>query len=119
MWVKCEVEDLPCRAIVDTGASTSLISRNMASLVRKSVNPHLHRLLGPIGNVMAIDGQMIAEVTIGKHKKTDEIIVSDELYPHVLIGLKFLCDNRCQVEIENETLKIRIRDQPKTTVPYT
>ena len=23
MWVKCEVEDLPCWAIVDTGASTS------------------------------------------------------------------------------------------------
>ena len=33
MWVKCEVEDLPCWAIVDTGASTSLISRHMASLV--------------------------------------------------------------------------------------
>ena len=28
MWVKCEVEDLPCWAIVDTGASTSLISRH-------------------------------------------------------------------------------------------
>ena len=37
MWVKCEVEDLPCWAIVDTGASTSLISRHMASLVGKPV----------------------------------------------------------------------------------
>ena len=35
MWVKCEVDDLPCWAIVDTGASTSLISRHMASLVGK------------------------------------------------------------------------------------
>ena len=117
MRVRCEVEDLPCWAIVDTGASTSLISRHMASLVGKPVNPHPHRLLGPIGNVMPIDGKMIAEVNFGKHKKTDEFIVVDELYPHVLIGLKFLCDNKCQVDIENETLKIRVRDQAETTVP--
>ena len=117
MWVKCEVEDLPCGAIVDTGASTSLISRHMASLVGKPVNPHPHRLLGPIGNVMPIDGKMLAEVTFGKHKSTDEFIVVDELYPHVLIGLKFLCDNKCQIDIETETLKIRIGDQAETTVP--
>ena len=116
MWVKCEVEDLPCWAIVDTGASTSLISRHMASLVGKAVNPHPHRLLGPIGNVLPIDGKMLAEVTFGKHKSTDDFIVVDELYPHVLIALKFLCDNKCQVDIENETLKIRIRDQAETTV---
>ena len=117
MWVKCEVEDLPCWAIVDTGPITSLISRHMASLVGKPVNPHPHRLLGPIGNVMPIDGKMLAEVTFGKHKSTDEFIVVDELYPHVLFGLKFLCDNKCQVDIESETLKIRMRDQAETTVP--
>ena len=106
MWVKCEVEDLPCWAIVDTGTSTSLISRHMASLVGKPVNPHPHRLLGPIGNVMPIDGKMLAEVAFGKHKSTDEFIVVDELYPHVLIGLKFLCDNKCQVDIETKLLKL-------------
>ena len=117
MWVKCEIEDLPCWAVVDTGASTSLISHHMTSLVGKPANPHPHRLLGPIGNVMPIDGKMLAEVTFEKHKSTDDFIVVDELYPHVLIGLKFLCDNKCQVDIENETLKIRIRDQTETTVP--
>ena len=39
------------------------------------------------------------------------------MYTRVLIGLKFLCDNKCQVDIENGTLKIRIRDQAKTTIP--
>ena len=88
----------------------------MASLVGKPGNPHPHRLLGPIGNLMNIDGKMLAEVTFGKHKSTYEFIVVDELYPHVLIGLKFLCDNKCQVDIEDETLKIRIRYQAETTV---
>ena len=117
MWVKCEVEGPPCWAIVDTGKNTSLISRYMASLVGKPVTPHPHPLLRPLGNVMPIDGKMLAEVTFGKHKSTDQFIVVDELYPHVLIGLKFLSDNKCQVDIENETLKIRKRDQAETTVP--
>ena len=106
MWVKCEVQDLPCWAIVDTGASTTLISRHMASLVGKPVNPHPPLLLGPIGNVMPIDGKMLAEVTFGRHKSTDEFILVDELYPHVLIGLKFLCDNKCQDDIESEISKL-------------
>ena len=89
----------------------------MASLVGKPVNPHPHRLLGPIGNVMPTDGKMLAGVTFGMHRSTDEFLVVDELYPHVLIGLKILCDNKCQVDIETETLKIRIRGQAETTVP--
>ena len=66
---------------------------------------------------MPVDGKMLAEVTFGKHESTDEFSVVDGLYLHVLIGLKFLCDNKCQVDIENETLKIRIKDQAETTVP--
>ena len=89
----------------------------MAFFVGNPVNPHSHRLLGPIGNVMPIDGKMLAEVTFGKHKSTDELIVVDELYPHKLIGLKFLCDNKCQVNNETESLKIRKGDAAETTVP--
>ena len=117
MWVNCEVEELRCWATVDTGESFSLNSGHMASFVQKPVNPHPHRLLGPIGNVMPIDGKMLAEVTFAKHRSTDEFIVVDELFPNVLIGLKFLCDNKCQVDIEKETLKIRTKGQTETTVP--
>ena len=38
------------------------------------------------------------------------------LYPDLLVGLKFLCDNKRQVDIENETLKNSIRGQAETTV---
>ena len=66
---------------------------------------------------MPIDGKMLAKVTFGKYKITHEFVVVDELYPHVLIGLKFLCDNKCQVDINSETFIIGIRDQSETTVP--
>ena len=69
---------------------------------------------------MPIDGKMIVEVTFGNHKSTDESIVLDELYPHVLIGLKLLCDNKCQVDIENETLKNSEQEiKPKRQSPDT
>ena len=74
-------------------------------------------MLGHIGTVIPIDGKMIVEVTFGKHKSTDEFIVVDEFCPHVLIGLKLPCDNKRQVDIENETLEIRRRDQAETTIP--
>ena len=65
MWVKCEVEDLPCCAIVETGANTSLISRDtLIKLVGKPVKPHPQRLLGRIRNMVPIDGKMIAEVIL-------------------------------------------------------
>ena len=117
MWVNCEFGNLPCCATVDTGASITLTSRHMASVVGKPVNPHSFRLLGLTGNVMPIDAKLIAKVTFEKHKKTDEFIVIDQLYPHVLIGLKFRCDSECQVDIENKTLKMRLRDQTVTNIP--
>ena len=117
MWVNWEVEDLTCWAKVDTGTGTGLISQHMASFVGKPVNPHPDRLLGLIGDVLPIDGRMTAEVTFGEQNSTDEFNVLVELYPHVLIGLKILCDKKCQVDIENEAPKIRIRDQVEVTVP--
>ena len=94
MWVKCEVEDLPCWAKVDAGVSTSLISQHMPSVVRKLVNFHPHPLISTTGNVMPIDGRTITQVRFGKHESTDEFTVVEDLNPHVLFGLKFLCDNK-------------------------
>ena len=68
---------------------------------------------------MPTDGKMLAEVTFGKHKSTDEFIVLDELYPNVLIGLNCFCNNKCEVDIENKILKIKIRYQAETAdSPY-
>ena len=119
IWVKYKVENLPCLAIVDTGASTSLINRHLASTVRKHVSTHPNRLLDPIGDAIPIDGKQTDEVTFGKHKITDEFIAKDELYPHVLIGLKFLSDNKFQVDIENETPEITIKNQAERQSRYT
>ena len=40
MWVPVQVENQPCWAIVDTGASRSLMSRSLASEIGNPILPY-------------------------------------------------------------------------------
>ena len=68
------------------------MSRSLASEIGNPTLPYDHNLFGPIGSVIPIDGIMRADVKIGPHATSDEIIVVDQLYPQLLIGLKFLTE---------------------------
>ena len=116
MWVPVQVENQPCWAIVDTGASRSLMSRSLASEIRNPILPYDHNLFGPIGNVIPIDGIMRADVKIGPHATSDEFIVVDQLYPQLLIGLKFMTENGCQVDLASKQFLIRVSDSKTTAV---
>ena len=116
MWVPVQVENQPCWAIVDTGASRSLMSRSLASEVGNPILPYDHKLFGPIGNVIPIDGIMRADVKIGPHATSDEFIVVDQLYPQLLIGLKFMTENGCQMDLASKQFLIRISDSKTTAV---
>ena len=116
MWVPVQVENQPCWAIVDTGAKRSLMSRSLASEIGNPILPYDHKLFGPIGNVIPIDGIMRADVKIGPHATSDEFIVVDQLYPQLLIGLKFMTENGCQMDLASKQFLIRISDSKATAV---
>ena len=116
MWVPVQVQNQPCWAIVDTGASRSLMSRSLASEIGNPILPYDHKLFGPIGNVIPIDGIMRADVKIGPHATSDEFIVVDQLYPRLLIGLKFMTENGCQMDLANEQFLIRASDSKTIAV---
>ena len=80
MWVPVQVKNQLCWAIVDTGASRSLMSRSLASEIGNPILPYDHNLLGPIGNVIPIGGIMRADVKIGPHTTSNGFIVVDQLY---------------------------------------
>ena len=102
MWVPVQVENQLCWAIVDTGASRSLMSRSLASEIGNPILPYDHNLFGPKRNVIPIDGIMRADVKIGPHATSDEFIVVDQLYPQLLIGLKFMTENGCQMDLASK-----------------
>ena len=87
MWVPVQAEKQPFWAIVDTGASRSLMSRSLASEIGNPILPYDHNLFGSIGNVIPIDGIMRADIKMGPHATSDDFIVVDQLYPQLLIGL--------------------------------
>ena len=92
MWVPVQLENQPCWAIVDTGASRSLMSRSLASEIGNPILPYDHDLYGPIGNAIPIDGIMRKDVKKGPHATSDEFIIVDQLYPQLLIGLKYMTE---------------------------
>ena len=116
MWVPVKVENQLCWAIVDAGASRSLLSRSFASEIGNPILPYDHKLFGPIGNVIPIDGIMRAVVKIGPHATSDEFIVVDQLHPQLLIGLKFMTENGCQMDLASKEFLIRVSDSKITAV---
>ena len=116
MWVLVQVENQLCWAIVDTGASRSLMSRSLASEIGNPILTYDHNLFGPIGNVIPIDGIMRADVKIGPHATSDEFSVVDQLYPQLLIGLKFMTENGCQMDLASKQFLIRVSGSKTTAV---
>ena len=114
IWLPVQVENQLCWAIVDTGASRSLMSGSLASEIGNPILPHDHNLFGPIGNVIPIDGIMRADMKIGPHATSDEFIVVDQLYPLLLIGLKFKTENGCQMDSASKQFLIRVSDRNTT-----
>ena len=102
MWVPVRVRIQLCWAIVDTDASRSLMSRSLASEIGNTILPYDHNLFGPIGNVIPIDGIMRADMKISPHTTSDEFIVVDQLYPQLLIVLKFMTENGCQMDLASK-----------------
>ena len=116
MWVPVQVENQLRWVIVDTGASRSSMSRSIASEIGNPILPYDHNLFGPIGNVIPIDGIMRADVKIGPRATSDEFIVVDQLYPQLLIGLKFMTENGCQTDLASKQFLITVSDSKTIAV---
>ena len=119
MWVPVQVENQVYWAIVDTGARRSLMSHNLASEIGNPIIPYDHNIFGPIKNVIPIDEIMHADVKIGPHAThatSDEFIVVEQLYPQLLIGLKFMTENGCLMDLASKQFLIRVSDSETTAV---
>ena len=92
------------------------MSRSLASEIGNPILPYDHNLFGPIGNVIPIDGVMRADVRIGPHATSDEFIVVDQLYSQLLIGLKFMTENGCQMRLAGKKFLIKVSDSKTTAV---
>ena len=117
LLVPYEVEGLRRWAMIDTGASRSLMSLELARTIGNPIVPNTSRLTGPIANEMPTKGVIKAEVKIGTLVATDEIVVVEDLYPEIMIGLKFMMENKCTSDLVQQKLTILKDDGSIVQVP--
>ena len=100
LLIPYEVESLRCWAMIDTGAS--LMSLELAKTIGNPIALNPSRLTGPISNEMPTK----AEVKIGTCVASDEFVVVEDLYPEIMIGLKFMMENQCSTDLVEQKLTI-------------
>ena len=106
LLIPYEVESLRCWAMIDTGASRSLMSLELAKTIGNPIAPNPSRLTGPIANEMPTKGIVKAQVKIGTCVASDEFVVVEDLYPEIMIGLKFMMENQCSTDLVEQKLTI-------------
>ena len=106
LLIPYEVESLRCWAMIDTGASRSLMSLELAKTIGNPIAPNPSRLTGPIANEMPTKGIVKAQVKIGTCVASDEFVVVEDLYPEIMIGLKFMIENQCSTDLVEQKLTI-------------
>ena len=106
LLIPYQVDDQRCWAIVDTGASNSLIRSTLATELGNEIVPNQSSLIGPVGNVMSTKGLMKAMVKIGDLVAEDEFVVVDGLYPGVRMGLKFMIESKIYPNFVSQELVI-------------
>ena len=76
--------------MIDTGASRSLMSLELAKTIGNPIAPNPSRLTDPIANETPTKGIVKAEVKTGTCVASNEFVVVEDLYPEIMIGLKFM-----------------------------
>ena len=92
--------------MIDTGASRSLMSLEIAKTIGNPIAPNPSRLTGPIANERPTKGIIKADVKIGTCVGSDKLVVLEDLYPEIIIGLKFMIKNQCTTDLVEQNLTI-------------
>ena len=92
--------------MIDTCASRSLMSLELAKTIGNPIALNPSRFPGPVANEMPTRGIVRAEVKIGTCVAPDEFVVEEDLYPEIMIGLKMMIENQCTTDLVEQKLTI-------------
>jgi hypothetical protein len=108
MKIKIYLNNIPVTAILDTGASRSVVSRSTADAHgvqwRRSSVPM--RVIGEKRVEAAGEGQVVVEIAGLAMPKHEVLIIEDDVCNHsVVLGLDFLTVNRMEITARDRTIK--------------
>ena len=108
----CRVADVAVPFLLDTGATVTLLSEDYWSKIESSLSlrpwsgPHL---VGANGSPLAVLGCADIRLCVGTESFQQEAIVVKSLSVDGILGMDFLTENKCKIDVGERKLQIQSR----------
>ena len=108
----CRVADVAAPFLLDTGATVTLLSEDYWSKIESSLSlrpwsgPHL---VGANGSPLAVLGCADIRLCVGTESFQQEAIVVKSLSVDGILGMDFLTENKCKIDVGERKLQIQSR----------
>ena len=102
-----QINGHPLKFLIDTGAAVTLVSKEIFHKfqMKSELQPSNLVICGADGKNLDVSGEGTMEITLGPLKVTHEVIVA-ALQPDAILGMDFLSQHECKVDIPAQRLII-------------
>ncbi|XP_071176265.1 uncharacterized protein [Mytilus edulis] len=109
MFVELNIQGVPVKFVVDTGATLNIVSSKVYDLIPDLCRPHLSETKSQIKSVcdkyLSLNGKGSFTLEFGKEKFISEAVVTD-LQVDGILGLDFMKKNKCLIDVSAYLLHI-------------
>jgi predicted aspartyl protease len=98
-----EIEQIPTKLMIDTGAGISLVSQAIASISKREVQPSTIQLINASGQYMKVVGEIDLEVEL-RSVTTHTFVVVDDVNQSAIIGMDWLKKNDAVIDVGKQEL---------------
>ena len=108
--IQGHIQGMPATFLIDTGSVISIVKSavwTQADPLCRQLTPYTgSRLVGVEGTPLSVRGKTTADVSFGSERFQVPVIVVDQLSADVILGLDFLEDHRCTIDIASRVLSV-------------
>ncbi|CAC5359449.1 unnamed protein product [Mytilus coruscus] len=109
MFVELDIQDVPVKFMIDTGATLTLVSTRVYDLIPDLRRPHLGETKSQIksvcDNYLSLRRKGSFKLDFGKEEFISEAVVTD-LQVDGILGLDFMKKNKCLIDVSANLLHI-------------
>ena len=110
VFVQCKVNEFHVKAMVDTGASVTIMHSDLFARVRNKdtqIRRTSKAVVGANGTALQVQGIAEVTMTIGKSVVTHDVLICEDLAQMMLIGVDFLKPHNCAIDFQKGTIRVR------------
>ena len=109
-YLRSQVGNSPLEWLIDTGASVNVINydvfRGLSPQCRSPLKGTGSRLVGADGSALALHGESVVEAQVDGHSYSVSVVVAGLGTLQGILGMKFLLDQGCSLDICSGQLKV-------------